>query len=168
MKNLTKVLAVMLVVFCFAFIFACNKAEKPLLDLSEARDNLEDRNYDVDFERNIDAGYGAMVSVLEAGHYDNDDYIEIYVFKNKKLAKACYEAVKAENEANIAYYKAQIKFYEEILNSCSDDMKSTEIDKIEDKIKEYKDEIKVIEKEILGISGEYVWIGTIGAIEDTH
>ena len=169
MKKFIKIIAIIIALSCFSLLFACNKAEKPLLDLSEARDNLEDRNYpDVDLSRNVDDYfYGAVVEYLEAEN-DDDDFIEIYRFKTTKLAKTFYNAAIAEREGMIEVYKSQIKFYEEILDSCSDDIKSSEIDEIEDLIKENKDEIKEIEKIIIGISGKYVWIGTIGAIEDTH
>ena len=168
MKKVIKVLALILAMSCFMFVFACNKTEKPNLDLSEARDNLEDREYDVEYIRNSAEMYGAVIVYLEAYHYDNEEYIEILEFKSTKLAKSYYEVLKDEQEAEKIYFKAQINFYESLLKYCKDEMKSSEIDEIEDGIKEIKEELKEYEKEIIGINGKYVWVGTIGAIEDTH
>lgn len=168
MKKVIKVLALILAMSCFMFVFACNKTEKPLLDLPNARDNLEDREYDVEYIRNSAEMYGAVIVYLEAYHYDNEEYIEIMGFENKKLAKATYKMIKAEQEAEINNMKEKINWLEQLLKIYSDEMESSVIDEIEDTIKEIKKEIREVEINIVGIDGYYVWVGTIGAIEDTH
>jgi hypothetical protein len=168
MKKLIKVLALMLVICCFMFTFACNKTEKPLLELSKARDNLEDREYEVEFVRNSTEMYGVVYVYLEAYANEGEDYIQIFGFEKMKLAKATYKMLKSEQESEVNNLKKKIEFYESILKHCGDEMESAKIDEIEDAIKEIKKEIREVEKYLIGIKGYYVWIGTKGAIEDTH
>ena len=168
MKKLVKVLAVLLVICSVACMFACsfNKV-KPELDLSVARDNLEDRKYDVEYDRNPEDGCGAVVVQLEA-YGEDDEYICIFEFESNKVAKAVYKTLSTSINAEIASYEAMIELIELVLKEYSDEMTSDEIDEGEDLIKEYKKGMKEIKDNyVVGISGKYVWYGTPNAVEDT-
>ena len=131
----------------------------PKLNIDDAEDALEERNYEVEIER--DADFEELEGIIVKALYaeKGDDEIVIFEGKNKKTIKLLYEMEKASIEAEIAELNAMIEVYEHIVSDYDDILKSAEIDALEDEIKELKEEVEDCEKELacIGISGVYIW-----------
>ncbi|MBR2933122.1 MAG: hypothetical protein IKC33_02295 [Clostridia bacterium] len=171
MKNIVKLLSLLLIVCCFTCLFSCSSnAEKPTLDILKARSNLEKRHYYTEIEREFDSGYSELSLKLTA--YDEDDLYKaslvIYEFVSSKVAEKYYNMITAERNVRIKQYEAQIEYWECLLEKHSEEITSVKIDEIKDRIKSYKKAIQDIENgDVIGYSGKYVWHGTLQAIVDT-
>ena len=162
----TKILALLLIVATAFAITSCSA--KPELDFDDAKKNLKGNDYTVtvvDDEDELDIG---VVERLSARSEDGDDYVYIIRYEKTKMAKLAYEAMKLQYDAEIESIELEIKQIEYILDKYDRDLTSDEIDEYEDKIKELEDELEeMTEENAFGIKGKVVWMGTVGAIEDS-
>lgn len=160
-KFLVKLLVAFSLLLCVLMGLACSTVK---VDINKAENALREKDYDVEVEYNV-SSWGIEGIIEKAvfaekdAYADQDIYIEIYLFKNKKVAKAWYESWKAEIESELNILKAELKEKEVILDEYRDMIKSTEINELEDKIKEYKKDIEEYENKLkcIGINGKCVW-----------
>ena len=165
MKNtLKKLLILMLALACVVGLVAC--APAPEKDLEDAKDNLEDADYDVAYSDDDDSQAGT-VEYLYAENEDGDS-ITIVRFEKASTAKLYYKARQAERESELSYYKDNLKLYKHMLKNYSDDMDSETEEQLEERIEEYEKYIDEFDDEnVLGRSGKVVWFGTKQAIKDS-
>jgi len=97
-KTIIRLIALVFVV-CFAFSLASCFAPKPLIkDLEKAAENLEDEDYDVYYTDDEDEiayhEFGTCIAEYLEADDDDDNSIEIVVFKDTKSAKLYYDELK--------------------------------------------------------------------------
>ena len=150
--------------------------ETPELDLEEAKENLEDNDYYVhlitteEYEYAFTGNSANIEQMLEAysNDDDEDDVLVITEFKDSKSALLALRLYKIERDSEIKTLKAEIKSIEHLLEEYEDDMDDNYVEKLEDDIKELKKELRKLQDDyVYGIDGNYVWYGTIDAVEDT-
>ena len=167
-KLFMKIVAGLMALGCLMVVVGCSS---PKLNIDNAEEMLRAKDYEVEMDHNEE--FEGIEGVVEKALYaERDDlWIEIYEFKNKKTAKAVYQALKSECEAEIQAMKAYIELYEHILEEYEDKLNSDEIDELEDSIKEYKDDLEELEEklEAFGINGTCIWYANdIDVIEDAQ
>ncbi len=175
---LAKLLAVALIVVMVLSLASCGA--KPELDLEDAAENLEDKDYLVRYIDDKDELELNEVATLYASN--DDDFLRVVEYKDAKSAKLAYEEIKMEYDLEIQEIKVEIeaieleiKFYEHMLDEYDKDLDSDDIDDLEEEIDDLNDEIKDLEKNLekykeeysYGRSGKFVWAGTVDAIEDS-
>ena len=171
-KTIIRLIALVFVV-CFAFSLASCFAPKPLIkDLEKAAENLEDEDYDVYYTDDEDEiayhEFGACIAEYLEADDDDDNSIEIVVFKDTKSAKLYYDELKTRLDYQKEYMELYIESLEHQLKKYEDDLDSDEINEIEDTIKELNKALEKVEDEyVIGRSGKTVWAGTKDAIEDS-
>ena len=158
-KILAALLAAVMLMGCMLTFASCGA--KPRLDLEKAEEALEDEDYNVNYDDDVDS-----MGVKERLYASNDeDYIEIYVFESSKTAKLAYESLKLERDYEIEEMELKIKTYKHMLSKYEDDIDE---DDFEEMIEELEDELKEYKKEYcIGRSGKTVWEGTANAIKDS-
>ncbi|MBE5739792.1 MAG: hypothetical protein E7349_02925 [Clostridiales bacterium] len=149
----------------------CCCAPKPALDIDDAKDALEDADYDVEFITNPDTDeveFAESIDKYLTAEGENDEYICMILFDSATMAKKYYNTLLYSVESEIKQMEANIKACEYYLKKYDEKIKSDERDEIEDWIKEDKKDIEKYEEEYcIGRSGKLVWYGSIDAIKDT-
>ncbi len=158
-KILAALLAVVMLMGCVLTFASC--ASKPRLNLEKAEESLEDEDYNVSYDDDVD-----YMGVKERLYASNDeDYIEICVYKSSKTAKLAYEALKLDRDQEIKEMELKIKTYKHLLSKYEDDAEDFDL---EDEIEDLEEELKEYKKEYcIGRSGNTVWEGTANAIKDS-
>lgn len=173
-RNLFTVIC--LLVILFTLTSCAFMGETPELDLEEAKENLEDNDYYVhlitteEYEYAFTGDSANIEQMLEAysNDDDEDDVLVITEFKDSKSALLALRLYKIERDSEIKTLKAEIKSIEHLLEEYEDDMDDNYVEKLEDDIKELKKELRKLQDDyVYGIDGNYVWYGTIDAVEDT-
>ena len=159
----TKLLAICLILATLFCITSCGA--KPKLDFEKAKDNLEDKDYFVEFTDDEDELTPNMVAYFEAED-DDGEYLKMIEYKDLKSAKIAYKQLKLEKETELEEYELEKKYYKNLLKKYDGDLESDEIDYIEDAIKELDKKIEELKKETLyGRSGKIVWEGSEKAVK---
>ena len=165
MKKLLTLALALAMIFSCLFVFASCDEPKPELDLEDAVDNLENEDYEVTYDDDVDdVGIDERLSASN----DDDEHIMIIVFQDSKLAKMYYEELKASVEYEKESLERELEMYEHMLKKYEDDLSNSEIDEMEDDIKALKKDIKTYNHYVIGRSGKTVWVGTEDAIEDSQ
>ena len=163
-KFLSLLLATAMILGCMLTLSSCAFAEKPELDLEDAQENLEDEDYHVSYEDDVDdAGYEEMLYAYN----DKEDSLRVVVFSDSKLADMYYDTVKAQLKYQKETVEREIKMMEHLLKKYDDDMDSDEVDEMKDEVKELKKELKKFDDVVIGKSGKTVWYGTKDAVKDS-
>lgn len=158
-KILAALLAFAMLIGCVLTFASCGA--KPRLDLEKAEEALEDEDYNVSYDDDVDS----MGEKERLYAYNDEDYIEIRVFDSAKTAKLAYEALKLELDYEIEGIELQIKTYKHMLSKYEDDIDE---DDFEEKLEELEESLKELKKEYcVGRSGKTVWRGTANAIKDS-
>ena len=171
MKKFWKTLiSCLLVVMTALSICACKP--KPVFDIDDAKEALEDADYYVRVDDKLTAEsceYGEAIDErLTAYSEDGEDYIIMTLFETTGMAKKYYNYLVDEMDREVETIKSEIKMLEYYLKKFGDDMSSDEYDEIEDEIKEMKKELEEYKEEwCIGRRGKLVWVGNIDAIKDT-
>ena len=162
MKKLLALALIIVSIFSFA---SCSLfAAKPEFDLDDAKDALEDADYTVIYEDDLDTP--GIKEYLRA--YDSkDNSLTIIVFEDAKLANLAYQQQKLEFEYDKDELELEIKANEHRLDKYEDDLDSADIDSIEDDIKDMNKELKEMKDYVIGKSGKTIWYGTKDAIKDS-
>ena len=170
-KNLFTIISVLVILF--ALTSCAFMGETPELDLEEAKENLDDNDYLVTYyDEDYDFKNGSA-NVLEkiyaySADSDSEDFVSITKYKDSQSALLALREVKVERDIQIKYLKAQIKYYEHLLEEYEDDMDIDEVEELEEELEEYEDMLEILQDDyVYGIDGNYVWYGTIDAIDDT-
>jgi len=162
-KLLTITLALAMLLGCIAMFASCGA--KPKLDLEDAADALEDEDYTVTYEDEMDS-FPNIEEYLTA--YNDDDSITMIKFADTQSAKLYYEKLKMEYKYEMDEIELEIKSAKHTIKKYEDDLKNDEIDEIEDEIKDLEKELKEMKKDrVFGRSGKIVWFGTESAVKDT-
>ena len=160
----TKLLAICLILATLFCITSCGA--KPKLDFDKAKDNLEDKDYYVEFTDDEDDLYSPNMAALFAATDDDENYLYMVEYKDLKSAKIAYKQLKLERETELEEKELKIKELKNLLKKYDGDLDSDTIDEYEDEIKELEKEIKELKKETLyGRSGKIVWEGTEKAVK---
>ena len=175
MKKILTGLLALVMLMSSVFVLSSCSAEKPELDLDDAKKALEEAEYDVTYDEKYDepgivARLYARKGIGEESEWGGyDDYYRVYIYECEKSSTASllYKQQKKELEMEIEYYKMEIKYLEHILDKYEDDMDSEEINECKDEIKEMKKELEELEDYVVGKSGKYVWYGDAKAIKAT-
>ena len=155
-------LACLMALSCMIAFSSC--ATKPEKDLEDAAENLEDEDYIVSYEDDVDdVGYEEKLYARN----DKDDTLTVIVFSDTKLAGMYYDEMKAQLKYQEETIKRQIKALEHTLKKYDDDMDSDEVDEMEDEVKDLKKQLKKFDEMVIGKSGKTVWMGTKDAIKDS-
>ena len=164
-KIITAILALAMIISCVAVFASCG-GPKPKLDLDKAEANLKAAKYSVTHNDDADSLSAEKKETLYA--YDDDDnYINIYVFNDKKSAKLYYESLELDLEASIDETKLEIKYIKNMIKKYSDDLNSITIKAYEEELKELEEELEELKDIVIGRSGKTVWAGTKEAIKAT-
>ena len=159
----TKLLAICLILATLFCITSCGA--KPKLDFEKAKDNLEDKDYYVEFTDDEDDLQFNMVALFAAEN-DDGEYLAMVEYKDLKSAKIAYKQLKLERETELEEFELQKKQYKNLLKKYDADLDSDEIDELEDMIKELDKKIEQLKKEeLFGRSGKIVWEGTEKAVK---
>jgi len=165
MKRILAALLALTLLVCGALtLTSC--APKPELYLEEAKDNLEDADYEVSHVDDEDMLSPAVKESLSA--HDDDNYLYIVVFNDTKSAKLAYKEFKLESDQEIEALELEIKSIKHYLKKYEDDLDSDVIDEYEDELKDLEKELEEEKDEfVVGRSGKTVWYGTKDAIKDS-
>ena len=172
-----------LVMLSFSVFALASCSSKPELDFEDAKDALEENNYNVSYEDEPEEPFIEQM-IYASKEKSNGDYMTIHIisFKDAKSAKLCYKMLQYENDAKIAELEAmidslelEIEMMRHILEEYDDDIFSEEIDEIEEEIDDYEDKLKdkmnqleeIEDDYVIGRSGKTAWYGDKKAIEDT-
>ena len=159
----TKLLAICLILATLFCITSCGA--KPKLDFDKAKDNLEDKDYFVEFTDDEDDLQYNMAALFGAEN-DDGEYLVMVEYKDLKSAKIAYKQLKLERETELEELELQKKQYKNLLKKYDADLESDEIDELEDMIKELDKKIEQLKKEeLFGRSGKIVWEGTEKAVK---
>ncbi len=177
-KTLIRIFALVLTL-CTVFSLASCFAAKPEKDLEDAKENLEDANYEVDYVDDEEYLAVNVEAYLKADN-DKDEQLTVYIYKDIKSAKLAYKQQKAAYEMEMEYaeyaidkMELELKQLKNRLKKYEDDLDSDELDKLEEQIEDKeeaiedsKEAIKEYKKEyVIGRSGKMVWYGTDKAIK---
>ena len=161
MKKTIKALVALMLVFCT--LFSLTSCSVPELDLEDAKENLEDEDYYVNYDEEGEPGLEESLSARSG-----DDFLYVYICESRKIAKLMYQELKLQLDYNIQSTEIEIKSVKHILNKFEDDMSDDEIDEYEDRLDELEDKLELLKKEyVFGKRGKTVWYGTKNAIEDS-
>ncbi len=168
MKKLTvKLLALALLVASVFSLASCSLfAPKPETDLKDAEDALEDNKYSVSY---IDDEDDLSVGVAEKlTAYNDDDYLQVTIYKDSTLASIAYEELQQELKEEKATIKRNIKKYEHLIKKYKSDLKDADLLKTyEDRLEDYEEQLEEMKNAVIGKSGKIVWAGTKDAIKDS-
>ena len=189
-KIIVTLLAAAMLLSCTLAFSACSLFNpQPETDLEEAMENLEDADYEVDYEEEVDeVGISEQLSAFN----EDGDRITIIVFEDKKLAELEYDKYKLTEKMEDEMEKAAekdakkhgedynqslvVEKYEEksdklayeyakhMLDKYDDELSDEEIENYEDIVDRYANGEPEI---IFGKSGKVFWYGTKQAIEDS-
>lgn len=168
MTKTIKNLFVIILLLSLGFILtSCGgQGPKANLDLEKAAENLEDEDYFVTFEDDEDELGAGVVQMLNARN--DDDFLYVTEYEDSKSAQIAFDIRKQNYNAQVEQLKLEIQVYEHQLKKYEDDLDSDDIDDLEDEIKEITKKLEELEEDYcFGISGKFVWYGTIDAIEDS-
>ncbi len=180
MKNVTKILALSLVLIMTVVMLASCGGPSPELDMKKAADALEDDKWDVvkhekgDDARTLASSYlraGASEGVKEILYAieDTEDYdtmLVIITFDSSAQANTVYDYLKKQKDMSLEQTKATLEYYKNLLKNFEDDLDNDDIDELEDDIKDLEEAIEeYADENILGKNGATIWIGTKDAIE---
>ena len=160
MTKTIKNLFVIILLLSLGFILtSCGgQGPKANLDLEKAAENLEDEDYFVTFEDDEDELGVGVVQMLNARN--DDDFLYVTEYEDSKSAQIAFDIRKQNYNAQVEQLKLEIQVYEHQLKKYEDDL--------EDEIKELTKKLEELEEDYcFGISGKFVWYGTIDAIEDS-
>ena len=165
MKATFKILLVLALVLAMVMgLVACGSS--PLLELSEAVDNLKAEDYYVQYHTRKSDLEPGMAEMLEAE--SDEEEITIIIFRDSSTAKAYFEIKEKEREVQITLLESELEYLEQKLEYFEADMDAEELEDIDEQIEEIKQSLlDYEEKYVLDRSGEAVWFGTKNAVEDT-
>ncbi len=166
MSKFFKISVAVLLLICSLLSF-CSCASRPLLDLKEAAENLEDEGYVVTYNDDAEDSDPSEQEYLYA-YGDSDDRLVITVFTHSRMATLRYESLKMSYENNIDSIKLQIETLKYEIKKYGDDLDDDELDELEDELDELEDELEYYKEDYcIGKSGKTVWYGTKDAIKDS-
>lgn len=164
-KIITAILALAMIIGCVAVFASCG-GPKPKLDLDKAEANLKAAKYSVSHNDDADRLPADRKETLYAKD-DNDNYINIYVFNDRKSANLYYKSLESELEFSIDSTKLEIKYVKNMIKKYSADLDSATLKSYENKLKQLEEELEELEDIVIGKSGKTVWSGTKEAIKAT-
>ena len=184
-KFISLLLATMMILGCMLTLSSCfllKNDPKPELDLEDAQENLEDKDYTVIYKDNEDELPDGVVEQLEAKNEENGYTITITVYKDKDLAELAYKAQKLNDEMYTKMYKAddasavrvryapklsKIEYQEakHMLENYKRDLDDDEIEKYKKIVDEYENGSS---DTVYGHSGNVYWYGSKAAVEDSN
>ena len=165
MKNtMKKILAFILAVCCIFATSSCSP--KPDKKLDQAKIKLEMAGYAVSYENSGEYMQDPTIAeYLEA--MKGEDYLEVYKFNTRKVARLYYKNLKIVHDAEIDSYKTKIKLIEHTLEKFDENLDDADIEWYENQLKMYEGLLEDAEKTVIGRSGKTVWIGTKDAVKST-
>ena len=164
-KNLLKVFFVACLMVLTLTLASCGAT--PKFDLEKAAENLERRDYWVNYEEDYDDEDEPQIKEYLSAH-DGDQSITIIKFNDLRSAKLYYKIMKIEYEAELKELKLGLKAYRWAKIRYAGKLDSDQKEDLQEEIDELKDELEEGKKEItFGRIGNIVWYGSEEAIKDT-
>ena len=184
-KFISLLLATMMILGCMLTLSSCfllKNDPEPELDLEDAQENLEDKDYIVIYQDNEDELPDGVVEQLVAENVESGYTITITVYKDKDLAELAYKAQKLKDEKNEKMLKAddadavavryepkldklEYQKAKHMLENYKRDLDDDEIEKYKKIVDEYENGSS---DKVYGHSGNVYWYGSKAAVEDSN
>ena len=131
MKNMFIKLLALTLVLAFSLSFVACFAPKPLKDLDDAAENLEDEDYMVTYDDKCKDMAG-IEEYLSAYSEDYEDSLTVIIFEKSSTAKLYYKMTKESQKDGVKSTKSYLKYLEHLVDHYDGDMDSAEEDSYDD------------------------------------
>jgi hypothetical protein len=172
-KFLTILICVVTIVACALSMAGCSLfVPKPEKDLETAKTNLEEAEYEVDYEvysattdiMNND-GIEEYLSASKDVENGEDIELSVYICASTALAKAYYKQLKTMLGNQKDMVKAYIAQIEAMLDEYEYSLSETDKKQLHDDLADYKETLEEYNDVVYGRSGNMVWVGHKEAIK---
>ena len=174
-KVVCKLIPLLLVVGCVIGLSACGFASgnasfsnfKPELKLEKAETRLKDEGYNVVVQDSSEYG---VKTIFQASKQSSNGTDTLYIIEceSSKMAQLTYDVMLASYQSRVDSTQAQYDLLSYQLKTYRDELKRTEIDELEDQIEQYEEELEEYAEDFTaGVSGKFVWFGTVDAAKDS-